>query len=337
MGYDYVNDYERECTQKYEGFYTSEEIELNKKLYEECSKDILDTAVIEDLLKSGADPLGGTAIYGWDILNHIYGELVMDSQNNKSINLPKITELFLKYGMDVEKPRIPYDGNNSCDPLWDYSFIANENAIVALKMLLDHGLSADAFAVFWDHSMFDYCNVECGDPQNDEFWNYDCTWTLKMMLLGASYDHILHNDKGLFEFLCCDINAYNINRFNIHLFRNWNNYEYYFDTSGCGDRPEMYGSIVHIYEKQTGEEVWRLGVGIKGRKILKERIRESIHLRLKVAKIASESDWSLDTEKKIARVMDNSDDLRKTVEELVSVLSPDMTDEEALEAIKTVK
>ena len=34
-GYEYTNDYEREHTQKYEGIYTPEEIELNKKLYEE--------------------------------------------------------------------------------------------------------------------------------------------------------------------------------------------------------------------------------------------------------------------------------------------------------------
>ena len=65
--------------------------------------------------------------------------------------------------------------------------------------------------------------------------------------------------------------------------------------------------------------------------------RERIQLRMKILAIAAESEWSLDTEKKIAKVMDNSDDLRKTVEELVSVLSSGMTDEEALEAIKTVK
>ena len=64
---------------------------------------------------------------------------------------------------------------------------------------------------------------------------------------------------------------------------------------------------------------------------------ELIQLRMKVFAIASESDWSLDTEKQIARVMDNSKNLEKTVEALISVLSPTMTDEEALEAIKTVK
>ena len=37
--YNYTDDYEREYTKKYEGIYTSEEIELNKKLKEECTKE----------------------------------------------------------------------------------------------------------------------------------------------------------------------------------------------------------------------------------------------------------------------------------------------------------
>ena len=36
--YKYINNYERDKTQKYEGTYTPEEIELNKKLFDECSK-----------------------------------------------------------------------------------------------------------------------------------------------------------------------------------------------------------------------------------------------------------------------------------------------------------
>ena len=76
---------------------------------------------------------------------------------------------------------------------------------------------------------------------------------------------MLRNDDGLFEFLCCDINDYDI-----HRFRNWNDYEYYFDTSACGNRPEIYGSIVRVYEKETKKEVWKLGIGIKGRFLVHE-------------------------------------------------------------------
>ena len=261
--YKYIDDYEREKTQKYEGTYTPEEIVLNKKLSHECSKEHIDFAVVEELLKQGADPLGGTELYGWSLLDHIYGDVVGGSHDYDSVELPKLTELFLKYGMDVDNPRVPYDGSNSINPLWDFAFVTNENTIFALKMLLDHGLSAESFAEFWDHSMTDYFYFECGDPQNDESWNYECIWTFKMLLLGASYDHILKNDEGLQEFICCDLNTYDV-----HNFRNWDNYKYFFDTSHCDKSPELYKSVIHIYEKATGDEVWKIGVGVAGRKIL---------------------------------------------------------------------
>lgn len=261
--YKYRNDYERECTQKYEGTYTPEEIELNKMLKKECYKKTIDYTAVEELLKQGADPLGGTDLYGWDLLEHIYGELVGDLQDADSVDLPKITELFLKYGMNVDKPRVPYDGENSLNPLWEYTFNTNENSIIALKMLLDNGLSADSFAEFWNHSMSDFINMECGDPENDNFWNKECTWAFKMLLLGASYDHIFDGDDGIGDFICCFYN-----KSDIHIFRNWDDFEYHFDTSNCEKFLELYGSIVHIFSKKTGEEVWTIGVGSLGRKIL---------------------------------------------------------------------
>ena len=274
--YNYINDYERECTQKYEGTYTPEEIELNKKLKEECSKEIIDYAVVEKLLKQGADPLGGTAVFGWELLEHIYGELT-GFQDSNSINLPRLTELFLKYGMDVDAPRIPYDDDNSLNPLWFFSFVPNENSIVALKMLLDHGLSAGSFAEFWDHSMTDFFHVDCGDPENDEFWNKLCVWTFKMLLLGASYDRIFNADERIGEFICC---AYNTN--DIHMFRNWDDFEYHFDTSNCERYPQLYGSLIHIYSKKTGKQVWKIGVGTAGRAYLKG---ESIKIKKDIRRI----------------------------------------------------
>ena len=262
-GYNYSNDYEREETQKYEGTYTPCEIELNKRLFDECAKEHIDFATVEELLKLGADPLGGTALFGWGLLDHIYGYVVMGSQDFDSAELPQLTELFLKYGMNIDKPRIPYDGSNSLHPLWEFAFVTNENAIIALKLLLDHGLSADSFSEFYDHAMFDYFHCACGDPQNDDFWNYNCIWTFKMLLLGASYDHILNNDEHLREFICLNVNAYDI-----HNFRNWNDFDYYFDTSHCSGEPELYGSIIHITNKKTGNEVWKIGVGVAGRRAL---------------------------------------------------------------------
>ena len=261
--YEYTNDYERECTEKYEGVYTEEEAELNQKLLDECTKDKIDYAAVEELLKKGADPLGAMAEYGWDLLNHVYGEVICELQDDDCEGLVELTELFLKYGMDVDTPRIPYDNDNSLSPLWHYTFVVGEKAAKALELLLDAGMSADSFVDFWDHSITDFFHCECGDPENEEFWNKECTWTFKMMFLGASYDHIWNDESGPRDFLCGEYNTYDV-----HKFREWNNYEYHYDTSYCDRFPELYGSIVHVYEKETGTEVWTFGVGSQGRETL---------------------------------------------------------------------
>ncbi len=253
-----MNEYEIEHTAKYEGTYTAEEVELNKKLYEECSKEVLDRVVIEALLKQGADPLGATAVSGWGLLDHIYGELVGDSQDSKSVNLPSITELFLKYGMDVEKPRVPYDGDNSLHPMWEFAFVMNENAIYALKMLLDNGLSADGAAEMYDHSLSDMIDLECGNPNDGGFWEYECTWTMKMIMLCASYDHIINTSENFCELICCHRNNYDL-----HKFRQWNDFYYVFDTSRCEKWPELYKCVVKIHEKKTDKEVWKIGICLK--------------------------------------------------------------------------
>ena len=256
--FEYINDYERECTQKYEGIYTPEEIELNKKLLEACDKEVVDFELIEELLKQGADPLGATADHGWRLLDHVYGELAMGSHDySNSINLPKITELFLKYGMDVDNPRIPYDDADSINPMWEFAFVTNENAIYALNMLLDKGISVDSFNLFWDHAIGDLVDCYCGDPVNDEFWNYTCTWSLKMTMLAASYDYILNRNEHLRKFI-----GYSHNDYNIHNFRDWNKYYYEFDTSHCVKSPELYRSIVTIYEVESNNPVWKFGVYI---------------------------------------------------------------------------
>ncbi len=256
--FEYRNDYEREATQKYEGTYTPEEIELNKRLFHECAKEHIDFSVVEELLKQGADPLGGTEICGWNLLDHVYGDLVGGSQDNKSVDLPQITELFLNYGMDIDKPKIPYDGSNSINPMWEFAFVTNENAIQALNMLLDRGISVESFGEFWGHAIGDLIQIECGDPVKDEFWNDTCIWTLKMLMLAASYDYILDHDKDLQDFIGCSYNDYDIRNF-----KDWNRYRYEFDTSRCERNRELYKSVVRIYETDSGEEVWKIGVGLK--------------------------------------------------------------------------
>ncbi len=250
-----MNEYEFEHTHCYEGAYTLEEVDLNNKLYEECVKEEIDLNVIEELLKKGADPLGATAVSGWGLLDHIYGDILCDTQDMLSKNLPEITELFLKYGMDISNPRVPYDGENSLNPMWEFAFVMNENSVYALEMLLDNGLSADDASEMWGHATFDLINIECGDPNDDEFWNYECTWVMKLIMLCASYDHIIDNDSDLRNFIDFDQNTYDL-----HKFRKWNDFCYEFDTSHCERHPELYKSIIRIYEKESKKEVWKISL-----------------------------------------------------------------------------
>ena len=252
-----MNDYERERTCVYEGRYTPEEVELNKRLYEECSRDVLECATIETLLTQGADPLGATAVFGWGLLEHVYGEIVCDSHDSQSVNLPKITELFLKHGMNISSPRIPYDNDNSINPLWDFSFVPNENSIIALKMLLDNGLDVESVGAFLCHSIDDEIDVHRSSP-NDPDYNDWFVWTFKMVMLIATYDYILNNDKDLCRFIGLDYNNYDVRKF-----KEWNDYRYEFDTSRCKSFAELCGSVVRIIEVNSNKEVWKIGVCLK--------------------------------------------------------------------------
>ncbi len=249
-----MNEYEIECTSKFEGTYTEEEVALNNKLYKECTKEVIDCAAIEELLRQGADPLGATAVSGWGLLDHVYEKLV-DSDDE---NFPVITELFLKHGMNIDHPRIPYDNDNSINPLWSFAFNINENTLLSLKMLLDNGLSANSVGDMWGHATFDLINIECGNPNTDEFWRNECIWTMRTIMFCASYDRILNNDEDMRDFI-----GYSYNDYDLHKFRQWEEFIYEFDTSHCDRHPEFYKSVVRIYEKETGKEVWKVGICLK--------------------------------------------------------------------------
>ncbi len=248
-------EYRRLDPADFEGVYTPEEVALNGRLYEACRKAEPDVAWIEELLKQGADPLGPIAESGWDVLDHIYGELVMDSLFDDDIDLPQITELFLKHGMDVASPRIPYDNDNSLHVL--RYLPEKESSLPTLKILLDHGVDADAVGEFWGRFIFGELNYYHEDP-NDEEWHDRFVYAMKMIMLIASYDHIIDNDEYLRELICCQHN-----RYDLHKFRAWDGYEYVFDTSRCDRHPQLHRCVIRIYEKENGTEVWRIGVSLR--------------------------------------------------------------------------
>ena len=240
----------------YTDVYTKEELELNRRLFEECIKENPDKSAIRALLDAGADTLGGIGkeygMHAW----HVYGEVVSESQDTKSVNLPMITELFLEYGMDIDNPKIPYDFEDSLNPMWDFALVMNENSVYALKMLLDNGLSADSAGLMWSHAAQD--TDFSPENQDNDFWEYERTWFMKLTMLCASYDHILENDPALQEYICCGTNS-----FDIHNFRNWDDFYYEFNITDSKVTPDFYKTIVHICRKSDKSVVWtiRLGFG----------------------------------------------------------------------------
>lgn len=231
--------------------YTAKEIELNKQLYLACTVDEPNFAKVEELLKRGADPLGPIGTAPWELGDHVYGEVLCDSQNSNSIHIPRITELFLQYGMDLDHPKVPYDEGERLHPMWQFAFVINENSIRALKMLLDKGLSADAAGKMWGHALFDMMILEDSDPYTDDFMYRGWTWLMKVIMLCASYDHVLQNDQDLRELIAVDDNGYDL-----HAFRNWENFYFEFDTTWCEDYPKIDGCMVMIFEKATGKKIW---------------------------------------------------------------------------------
>lgn len=251
-------DLTQNTTKSYVNAYSPEEHELNRKLYEECSKSDIDFAAVEALLKQGADPLGPTQGGECSELDCVYEEIVAETDLDAGERLPQLTELFLKYGMDIDHPRVPYDGENSLNPLRSLGLGLTEHSIKTLKLFLDHGISVDSFDWFWSTAMGDLIDVYCGDLVKDDFWNEVCTLSLKATMLAASYDYMLNEYEHLRSFI-----GYSHNDYDIHKFRNWNGFTYEFDTSHCkshSGEPELYRSVVTIYEAESKKAVWKFGV-----------------------------------------------------------------------------
>ena len=180
-----------------------------------------------------------------------------DRLEHQGYDLIRLTELFLKYGMDIDHPRIPYDAD-FINPLWDLGLSLEEYSVAILKLFLDYGASSDSFGWFWSTAMGDLIDVSCGDPNKDEFWHEVCTLSLKATMLAASYDHILNNHEHLRNFI-----GYSYNNYDVHKFRNWNDFAYEFDTSHCkrhNGYPELCQSVVTIHEIESKKAVWKFGI-----------------------------------------------------------------------------
>lgn len=224
--------------------------ELNKALVEVCTASVVDYTRVEQLLAQGAQPLG-CYIDEYNCTNVVYDEITdyyIDVDFN-TVDFLKITELFLQHGMNIRYAQFPFDDDRRT-PLWTFAFYSGENTIKALKLLMDHGLDADAADECWSHAIFDWFNVY---PWLSDEFSYEMLYdTLKKVMLIAAYPHVLENASELQEIIQIQDNTYDVS-----LFRNWDLYEYEVVPKETKDTPTIFDALVTIKRKGTNEVVWK--------------------------------------------------------------------------------
>lgn len=241
--------------------------ELNQKLYTAVSGEKIDLAYIEELLASGADPLGPLTEYessctlaemfceaseptGWDDDNGC---------NQVREYMPKLVSMFLEYGMnpaDIREKEDNADDTNST--MWSMALCCGKESTEVLKLLLDNGLKVKALEDFISHF---YTDAEmCNGSDIDEYYLDYLTYGFKMIMLSASYPEVLNSSEYLRSCIEMD-NTNKGNDYDLTGFADYERYEYTFDVSTCNIVPYgLRNTTVEIREKGHNEIVWKMHI-----------------------------------------------------------------------------
>lgn len=244
---------------------------LNARLLAACTTDLFhpDYALIDALLSEGAQPLGRVTDEYGDPSCPYTGivEAFLDHASDKVCPpepLYKMTELFLRHGMDISKPDASFyieETGDKLHPLWLFAFESYDLLLPTLRLLLDNGLRAEDAAECWNHIAVDYTFAsESFDKTSDDTSKGESIReeVAKIMLI-ASYPHILDADEDLRSFIWYD---YNDKNYDLTRFREWDDFVCTVDTSHCDGEPETARSVVTLVEKASGRAVWTFGFGI---------------------------------------------------------------------------
>ena len=229
-----------------------QKLPLNMELLAVCSADVIDYKRAEELLQKGAEPLGYIEEGGWP--DNLYTSVVWNLYKGMDTkeDYYKITELFLRYGMDIAKPAIPYDHDDVLSPIYNYIGVKNDCMLRTMRLLLDHGLTAEDAGIGWGQQIEDFVNVN-GDF-SDEVVQTEFPYYVRMLMLIASYPHVLENDECLQKEIWY---KYNQGRVDLLRFREWDWYDYTVDGTW-----EVWKSVTTITDKETNETVWEFGVSL---------------------------------------------------------------------------
>jgi len=233
-------------------------MELQQELLSACIQSVPDLEYIGQLLQRGAHPLGRIDP-GCRYAELVYPEILFHywEENTDREMLLKITELFLRYGMDIEQPELAYDETDVINPLSMLSFHYGEYGVEILQRLLERGISVNSARECWEHILFIWCNMDGDLIEADD---YEALFAaIRKIFLIASYPYIIENDQRLREEIWyCD------NDYDLAAFRQWRNYHYLVEPAlrRPGDCPQAYGAAVTVVETASGKHVWRFKFGI---------------------------------------------------------------------------
>ncbi|MCR5083399.1 MAG: hypothetical protein K6B15_08000 [Parasporobacterium sp.] len=237
---------------------------INDELAKAITGNKIDYNYIAELMEKGADPLGilengyDTSIDKLFCIGHekwSYKDKNGRHRGCYSERFPKIMSLLIEKGFDCSRFKATEDGNR-CLELWSLTFSISRGACETLQIMIENGLEIAAIEDFIGHFYMD--SEMCDGSNVDSRYKKYLTWAFKMIMLCASYPHILDGSEYLRN--CIEIEN-NDNEYDMKKFRNYDNYLYRFDYSTMDNIP--YGvrnAGVEIIEKETNKVVWKMYV-----------------------------------------------------------------------------
>ena len=136
--------------------------------------------------------------------------------------------------------------------MWDLQFVSDKNGLKTLKILLDNGLDVQSAEILIDHIFTDMDMCDGSEVDDKRFLRHTI-WSIKMIMLTASYPHIIDNNEYIQR--CIELSKNDKTK--LCDFRVWNKHEYNIDISTCTNVPYgLQDATLTIKDKKTSEDVW---------------------------------------------------------------------------------
>lgn len=141
----------------------------------------------------------------------------------------------------------------SLNPVWSLAHVSSESGMCMLKILLDHGLDTISAEVLISHIFVDMEMCDGCDTQ-DEWWMEQWAQSLKMVMLIASYPHILETSSYIRK--CVALEGNDVSQ--LPHFRDWNKFVYQIDLTTCDNIPHgLRKATLRIQDKKLGKTYGR--------------------------------------------------------------------------------